>query len=130
MELGGQNSSPLPSQAPDAVKLLLVGESGSSMPNLIISIPHGLSQREVLKRMKYALTQAKAQHSGKIKDLQEKWSGNIGRFSGSAMGHAASGTITVNASEIVFDLALPFAATFFKGKVEAGIRKFAATLLT
>lgn len=100
------------------------------MPNLTISIPHNLSQREVLKRVKHAAAQAKAQHSGKIKNLQEHWNGSIGTFSGSAMGHAASGTITVNATEIVFVLALPFAATFFKGKIEAGIRKFAVTLLT
>ena|ERR1700685_1991756 len=100
------------------------------MPNLIISIPHDLSKGDVLKRIKNAITQAKAQHSGKIKNLQENWDGSVGKFSGSAMGHAASGIITVKASEIIFDLALPFAATFFKGKIEAGIRKFAATLLT
>jgi hypothetical protein len=46
------------------------------------------------------------------------------------MGHAASGTITVNASEIVLHLARPFAATLFKGKIEAGIREFAARLLS
>jgi putative polyhydroxyalkanoic acid system protein len=99
------------------------------MSNLTISIPHNLSQGEALKRIKNALAQAKAEHSGKIKNLQENWNGSVGTLSGSAMGHAASGTITVNASEIVFDLALPFAASLFKGKIEAGIRGFAAGLL-
>jgi hypothetical protein len=117
-------------QGPDAAKLLIVCESSFSMPNLIIAIPHDLSQGEALKRIKHAITQAKAEHSGKIKNLQENWKGSVGTFSGSAMGHAASGTITVKASEIIFDLALPFAATFFKGKIEAGVRKFVATLLT
>jgi hypothetical protein len=110
--------------------VLGTSHSQSHMPNLTIPIPHKLSQGEVLKRVKYALAQAKAQHSDKINNLQENWNGNIGTFSGSAMGQAASGTITVNATEIVFDLALPFGAMFFKGKIEAGIRKFAVTLLT
>jgi Putative polyhydroxyalkanoic acid system protein (PHA_gran_rgn) len=98
------------------------------MPNMNITVPHNLSQDEALSRIKNAIAQAKSQHSGNIKDLQEKWNGNVGTFSGSGMGQAASGTITVNPSEIVFDLALPFAATFFKGKIEAGIREFAAKL--
>ena len=82
-----------------------------------------------LSHKKEAIAQAKSQHSGNVKDLQENWNGNVGTFSGSAMGQAVSGTVTVNPSEIAFDLALPFAATFFKGKIEQGIREFAAKLL-
>jgi putative polyhydroxyalkanoic acid system protein len=100
------------------------------MANLSIAIPHNLSQEEATRRIKDAITKAKVQSSGKIKDLQESWNGNVGTFSGSAMGHAASGSITVKASEIVVDLALPFAATFFKGKIESGVREFAAKLLS
>jgi hypothetical protein len=111
-------------------RVAVTNESGPGMPNLNISIPNDLSQDEALKRIKNAVAQAKAQQSGKIEDLQENWNGSVGTFSGSAMGHAASGTITVNPSEIVLHLALPFAATFFKGKIEAGIREFAARLLS
>jgi hypothetical protein len=100
------------------------------MPNLNISIPHNLSQDEALRRIKNAIAQAKAQQSGNIKDFQENWNGNVGTFSGSGMGQTASGTITVNTSEIVLDLALPFAASFFKGTIEAEIRSFAAGLLS
>jgi hypothetical protein len=46
------------------------------------------------------------------------------------MGHAASGTITVKASEIAVEMTLPFAATFFKGKIESSVREFAAKLLS
>jgi uncharacterized phage protein gp47/JayE len=100
------------------------------MSNMNISIPHNLSQDEALKRIKDAIAQTKTQHSGNIKDLQENWNGNVGTFSGSAMGQAVSVTVTVNASEVVLDLELPFAATFFKGKIEADIRAFAAGLLS
>jgi len=99
------------------------------MPSLNVAIPHNLSQDEALKRIKDAIAQAKAEHSNSIKDLQENWNRNVGTFSGSAMGQTASGTITVNASEIVFDLDLPFAASFFKRPIEAGIRDFTAKLL-
>ena len=99
------------------------------MPNLNLTIPHNLSQDEALRRIKDAIAQAKSQNSSKIENLQENWNGHVGIFSGSAMGQSASGTITVNPSAIAFDLALPFAATFFKSKIEAGIRDFAAKLL-
>jgi hypothetical protein len=100
------------------------------MPNLNIAIHHNLSQEEALKRIKDAIAQAQAQNPGKIKDFQENWNGNAGTFSGSTMGQAVSVTMTVNASEVVLDLELPFAATFFKGKIEEEIRAFAAGLLS
>jgi hypothetical protein len=100
------------------------------MPNLNLTIPHNLSQDEALRRIKDAIAQVKFQHSGNVEDLQENWNGHVGTFSGSAMGQSASGTITVNPSEIIFDLTLPFAATFFKSKIEAGIREFAAKLFS
>jgi hypothetical protein len=100
------------------------------MANLNISIPHNLSQDAALKRIKDAIAQAKVEHSNSIKDLQQSWNGNVGTFSGSAMGHSASGTITVKASEIVFDMALPFAASFFKRPIESGIRDFTTKLLS
>jgi hypothetical protein len=99
------------------------------MPNMNISIPHHLSQDEALKRIQDAIAQAKAENPGKIKDFQENWNGNVGTFRGSGMGQTASGTITVSASEIVLDLELPFAATFFKAQIEENVRKFAAGLL-
>ena len=108
----------------------MVDDGRTEMPKLNVSIPHNLSQDEALKRIKDAMAQAKVEQSGKIKDFQENWSGNVGTFSGSAMGHTASGTVTVGASEIVLDLALPFAATFFKGKIEASIREFVAQLVS
>jgi hypothetical protein len=100
------------------------------MPNLNIAIPHNLSQDEALQRIKDAIAHSKVEHSNSIKDLQENWNGNVGTFSGSGMGQTVSATITVNASEIVFDLELPFAASFFKRPIETGIRDFTVKLLS
>jgi hypothetical protein len=100
------------------------------LPNLSVSIPHNLSQEEAQRRIQDAIAQAKVQYSGQINDLQENWSGNVGTFGGSAMGQTVSGTVTVNASDVVLDLTLPFAASFFKGKIEAGMREFTTKLLS
>jgi hypothetical protein len=79
------------------------------MPNLNVVVPYKLSQDEALQRIKSAIAQA--QQSGKVNDLQENWNGNVGTFRGSAIGQSASGTITVNPSEIIFALTPPFAAS-------------------
>ncbi|HME13027.1 MAG TPA: polyhydroxyalkanoic acid system family protein [Candidatus Acidoferrum sp.] len=99
------------------------------MPNLKFSIPHKLTQDEALKRIQDAIAKAKAQNSGKVQDLQESWNGNVGTLSGSAMGHEASGTITVNPSDVAVDLALPAMAYFFKGTIEGKMSEFMAQLL-
>ena len=99
------------------------------MPNFYMSIPHQLSQDEVLRRIKNRLGQLKTQHADKIGDLQENWNGNVGTFIGSAKGMAVSGTLVVGPSEVVLQATLPFALSFFKGKIESRIRAEAAALL-
>jgi hypothetical protein len=99
------------------------------MPNFKMSIPHQLSQEEALGRIKALLGYLRAQHSGKISKLREDWNGYVGAFSGSAKGMAVSGTVTVTPSSIILEGTLPFAATFFKSRIESFIRTEAARLL-
>lgn len=99
------------------------------MPKLNMVVPHRLSQDEALKRIKTLLEGVKTQFADKISDLHEQWNGNIGTFSFSAVGFSVSGTLIVKASEIELSGNLPFAATFFRGKIEATIRGRAETLL-
>ena len=98
------------------------------MPNLTVSVPHHLSQDEALQRIKTAVS--KASVSGNVENLQENWSANVGTFSGSAMGQSASATITVNPSDVTFDIVLPFAASLFKSQIESGLRDFTTKLLS
>lgn len=97
------------------------------MPNLTVTVPHHLSQEEALQRIKTAISEAHV--SGKVENLQQNWSANIGTFSGSAMRQSASATITVNPSDVTFDVALPIAASLFKSLIESTIRDFASKLL-
>ncbi|KKP85692.1 MAG: hypothetical protein UR88_C0010G0014 [Candidatus Nomurabacteria bacterium GW2011_GWA1_35_8] len=99
------------------------------MAKLSIVVSHRLSQDEALKRIKTLLSEVKIQFADKISDLREEWNDNTGKFSFSAMGFAVSGILTVNPSAVELSGNLPFAVSFFKGKIESTIRERAETLL-
>ena len=88
-----------------------------------LTVAHCFSQDEALQRTHGLLEKIQKQFADKITDLQQKWDGNTGIFSFSVMGFSASGKLTVNTSEVKLTAALPFAAVFFKGKIEAAIRE-------
>jgi hypothetical protein len=69
------------------------------------------------------LEKIQKQFADKITDLQQKWDGNTGTFGFSVMGFPVSGKLVVEPSEVKLTAALPFAAVFFKGKIEAMIRE-------
>lgn len=99
------------------------------MAKLNMAVSHRLSQDEALKRIKTLLGEVKTQFADKISDLREEWNGNTGKFSFSAMGFSVSGILTVNLSKVELSGNLPFAASFFKGKIESTLRERAETLL-
>ena len=99
------------------------------MSKLNLVIPHRLSQEEALKRIKGLLSDVKIEYADKISDLEEKWNDNVGKFSFSAMGFAVSGTLTVGQGEVELDGNLPFAASFFKGRITSIITEKAEELL-
>ena len=99
------------------------------MPKLNMSVSHGLTQDEAVKRVKNLLNEMKTQFADQIGDLHEEWDGNTGRFRFSAMGFPVSGTLSVKASQVDISGNLPFAAMFFKGKIESAIKARAETLL-
>ncbi|MFA6494912.1 MAG: polyhydroxyalkanoic acid system family protein [Candidatus Paceibacterota bacterium] len=99
------------------------------MAKLEMTMSHRLTQNEALIRIKTLLGEVKDQFADKISNLREEWSGNMGSFSFSAMGFSVSGILTVTPSEVKLSGNLPFAATFFKGKIESTIRERAEKLL-
>ena len=92
------------------------------MPDLNISVPYQIPQDEALRRIQRYIAQLKTQYAGTVSDLQESWNGPVGTLSGSASGLSVSGTISVNPSMVVVDIALPFAAAFFKSRIETALR--------
>ena len=99
------------------------------MPSLEMSIPHKLSREEAKRRIQELLPRMKEDYGEQIKDLQEEWSGDSGKFSFSVMGFAVSGTLTVNESSVDLDGNLPFAAAFFKSKIKSVIEEKAQQVL-
>lgn len=99
------------------------------MASIEMSIPHKLSQQEARRRIQELLPKMKSDYADQIKDLQEEWNDNTGRFSFSIMGFAVSGTLTVNESTVDLDGNLPFAAAFFKGKIKSVIQEKAEQIL-
>lgn len=99
------------------------------MPDLSVTVPYQIPQAEALRRIQAHVAQLKAQNADKISKLEESWDGYAGRFSASGMGQSASGNILVNPSEVIIEMTLPFAAMFFRGKIESAIRENLSRLL-
>lgn len=100
------------------------------MPSIEMSIPHQLGEQEARRRIQELLPKMKADFGDQIKDLKEEWNGNTGRFSFSVMGFSVSGNLIVNESTVDLDGDLPFAATFFKGKIKSVIQEKAQEVLS
>lgn len=99
------------------------------MANINIVVSHHLTQDEALKRIKTLLGEVKNQFTDKISNPHEEWNDNTGKFSFSVMGFSVSGTLTAKPSEVELSGKLPFAARFFKKKIESKIREQADILL-
>jgi len=92
------------------------------MPSVEVSIPYQIPQDQALRRIKAYVERMKAQYASQVNDFEESWNGNTGNFSGSTMGMSVSATLTVNPGAVTVDVDLPFAATFFSGKIESAVR--------
>jgi hypothetical protein len=99
------------------------------MPQLNISVPHQLAQDEALKRIKKAIGELKKQHSDRVNDFQENWTGSTGTFKVAAAGFSGSGSIRVNPSDVTLESSLPAAAFLIKGKIESAVRDRLKTVL-
>ncbi|WP_276501155.1 polyhydroxyalkanoic acid system family protein [Terrimonas pollutisoli] len=100
------------------------------MATLDISIPHQLTPQEALSRIQGLLQQLQRDQADTIKDVKETWDGNEGEFSFSAKGFDLSGKIKVEENFVHIDGNLPFALSFFKGKISEVIKEKAGVLLS
>ncbi|MFA5393346.1 MAG: polyhydroxyalkanoic acid system family protein [Candidatus Ratteibacteria bacterium] len=93
------------------------------MSTIDITVAHCFSQDEALRRTRGLLERIQKQFAGAINDLQQEWNGNTGTFGFSVMGLSISGKLYVEPSEVKLTADLPFAAVFFKDKIESVIRE-------
>ena len=100
------------------------------MAKLDIAVPHNLPPQEALTRIQGLLEQLRREQAGTVTDVTEKWSGNEGEFSFSAKGFDLSGKIKVEEGQVSINGQLPFALSFFKGRISDMIREKANELLS
>jgi hypothetical protein len=99
------------------------------MPKLEIKVAHELTQTEALTRIQQFLPDLKAQHSDRISDLKESWSGSTGQFKFRIKGFKVSGSLVVSESEVLIKGDIPFLALPFRGQIESTIKEKAEELL-
>ena len=100
-----------------------------SQPNFQISIPHTLGKAKATSKVKNAITKAKKEYADKISKLDEKWSGDIGKFDTELVGFNVSGQIEILSHYINLEAKLPFAALLFKSKIKTFIESEAKKIL-
>jgi hypothetical protein len=99
------------------------------MASLKTSIQHQLPKEEAVTRIRQLLSDTRKQHAGMVENLKEDWEGNTGKFSFTAKGFDVAGTLTVRDSTVELDGTIPFALSFFKGKIVQVIKDRAESLL-
>ena len=100
------------------------------MAKLEIAIKHNLPPQEALSRIQGLLEELQREQVGTVTDVTETWNGNEGVFSFSAKGFDLSGKIKVEENQVSINGHLPFALSFFKGRISEVIREKAGQLLS
>lgn len=100
------------------------------MAELDIALPHNLPPQEALTRIQGLLKKLQNEQKDSIKNVAETWNGNEGQFSFSAKGFDISGKIRVEEKQVSINGQLPFALSFFKGKISQVIKEKAGELLS
>jgi hypothetical protein len=99
------------------------------MASLNINIPHQLPKTEALERVKKLLGKLKNDHGDQISKVKEQWEGDKANFSFNVKGFDLSGIIKVEENDIKINGNLPFALSFFKGKITNIITQKASEVL-
>ena len=99
------------------------------MATLHVRIPHKLSEQQVKIRIKSLIKRVTNEYADKVSNVRERWKGSVGHFDFKALGFAVSGTIAIESDAVVIDGTLPLAASFYRKKIEALIKREAERLL-
>jgi Putative polyhydroxyalkanoic acid system protein (PHA_gran_rgn) len=99
------------------------------MPKINLSVPHTLGQEEAKRRIANLMADSRARFADKISNAVESWNGHTDTFSFKAMGFSVSGTLEVQAAQILIEMNLPLAAFAIKGRIESEILTHARELL-
>ena len=82
---------------------------------------HQLGKEEARARLERIIPEMLAQYGHQVLELEYTWSGETMRYSFRAAGRNISGTLTMNESEVVLEMELPFMARPFEGSIKRRI---------
>ena len=99
------------------------------MPQMTITLPHGLSAEEALKRIKELLGKVKEEQGSQIGDLEEQWSDNSAKFSFKVKGFPVSGTMTVHGDRVELMGEIPRGLSLHTDKIKYAILEQGSKLL-
>ncbi|MGK2864064.1 MAG: polyhydroxyalkanoic acid system family protein [Chitinophagaceae bacterium] len=99
------------------------------MAGLDIRVAHRLPPQQALERIQGLLRNLQQEHKDMVKNVHEKWNGQEGEFDFTASGFNLSGKIKVEEDSVHISGPLPFALSFFKGKISQAIKEKAEELL-
>jgi len=88
-----------------------------------IEIKNALTREEAKSRIIGLIGKLKEKYGGQIEDLKEEWSGDKGKFEGSAKGHSVSGSIDVKDLVVDIHIKIPFMLRIFSGKIRSVIEE-------
>lgn len=92
------------------------------MPSFGVKVPHPLDQDSAIERLRAFIDEMHREHKDRVQNVEQRWEENHLVFSFSTSGVAISGRIIVETQLARVEGQLPFAAVFFRGKIEQEIR--------
>lgn len=100
------------------------------MRSLKVSIPHHLTQKEAISRIKKLFTSLRHEQKDKISNVKEDWTDETGTIQFSTMGFDLSAVVIVHHSSVEINAQVPFAVFLFRGKIKEAIKTRAGELLS
>jgi putative polyhydroxyalkanoate system protein len=100
------------------------------MKTLEVRVPYQISREEIRRRMDEALVKARNEYGSQVGPINAAWEGDILKVALSAMGMSFNGTIEIEDKDVLVKLGLPGMASFFSGKIKAGIEEQLGSLVS
>src|SRR5436190_18661143 len=91
--------------------------------SITVSIPHHLTQEQARAKLQKGLTDLRAQHAGKIGNVEETWNGNHLDFKIEAMGQGITGRLDVEPQAVKLDVDLPWLLSMLADKIRPQIEE-------
>ncbi len=95
-----------------------------------VSVPHGLSQEDALKRIISLVEELKTRFGGQVTEIHEKWTDNSCDFSMKLKMFRLAGSIVVEPKVVVIRGTMPLGTGRYEGKAKSLIQDQAQKLLS